>query len=233
MIKRKINREFLDDSDLSSILERGDKNISRKNLENIYETMMKNLQEVSKKQTELEKRIDILNKNNEEFSIQNKNLSEEYEERKKYTGNLENIIYFIINNAQNGVKIQTDALSSSNNMSENQDDVIFHEPKSSENDLNMENSDNESMDMFHEVNVLSPCLISSPNIKPRKINNNLSSNINEMLISLSTNRNSNEDYSIEEDYSPSHKNMSYVSFPMSEENKININEFNFNSQQSM
>jgi hypothetical protein len=84
MIKRKINKNYsfnnnTEDTDLSDIFkeEKDLRTLSRKNLEDIYGNLLKNIDDLTKRQSELENKIDFLNKKNEDYVCKNKSISEE------------------------------------------------------------------------------------------------------------------------------------------------------------
>jgi hypothetical protein len=84
MIKRKINKQHgfnsaVDDSELSEIIKE-DKDlmgISRKGLEGIYGNLVRNVEELTKRQTELDSQINFLNKKNEDYILKNKSVTDE------------------------------------------------------------------------------------------------------------------------------------------------------------
>jgi hypothetical protein len=82
MIKRKINNHHYsstDDTELSEIFrdEKDFRNLSKKNLEEVYKNLLKNIDELTKRQGELEGKIENLSKKNEEYIAKNKIISEE------------------------------------------------------------------------------------------------------------------------------------------------------------
>jgi hypothetical protein len=98
LIKRKINNNSNQEEDNISIV-KNDNNIHSKRgktLENTYNSVLKNLEEVSKKQSELEIKIESISKENESFIKDNNCLQEEVEEKKSYTKNLESMLFFIL-----------------------------------------------------------------------------------------------------------------------------------------
>lgn len=108
MIKRKVNnnrKNSLEDSDFSDYQSewRGGNNISssshnphsKKNIEEIYTDLVKNLEEVGKKQKELELKASLIEKKNDSFVNENLRLTHEMKEKRAYTKNLEIVIYFI------------------------------------------------------------------------------------------------------------------------------------------
>jgi hypothetical protein len=88
LIKRKINtsayQSTSDDTELSEMLreERESKLASKRNMEDICSNMLKNMDELSKKFSDTEKKIEILSKKNDEYIAKNKSLMNELSENK-------------------------------------------------------------------------------------------------------------------------------------------------------
>lgn len=101
MIKRKINinqnnlnADYLDLLEIHQ--ERDFKNMSKKNLEEVYSKILKNLDELKSKQTEIEFKIDTVKQRNDFALVENDSLKTEYEERKNYTKNLELLVILVL-----------------------------------------------------------------------------------------------------------------------------------------
>jgi hypothetical protein len=84
MIKRKINKQHgfnstAEDSELSEIIKEDKdlRGISRKGLEGIYGNLVRNVEELTKRQTELDSQINFLNKKNEDYILKNKSVTDE------------------------------------------------------------------------------------------------------------------------------------------------------------
>jgi hypothetical protein len=84
MIKRKINKQHgfnstAEDSELSEIIKEDKdlRGISRKGLEGIYGNLVRNVEELTKRQTELDSQINFLNKKNEDYILKNKSVADE------------------------------------------------------------------------------------------------------------------------------------------------------------
>jgi hypothetical protein len=101
MIKRKINNsqnnQCPDDLDLINLHQEKDlKNLSKKNLEDIYSKVLRNLEEIKSKQKEIESRIEVEKEKNESALNENISLKNEFTEKKNYTKNLEFMIILIL-----------------------------------------------------------------------------------------------------------------------------------------
>jgi hypothetical protein len=101
MIKRKINvnqnnpnAEDLDFLELAQ--ERDFKNLSKKNLEEVYSKVLKNLDDIKSRQSDIEFKIDTVKEKNEIALNENESLKKDFEERKNYTKNLEFLIILIL-----------------------------------------------------------------------------------------------------------------------------------------
>ena len=101
MIKRKINnsqnnqgQEEFEINDLHT--ERDFKNLSKKNLEEIYSKVLKNLDDVKANLSQIESRIDCLKEKNNVAESENISLNNDFTERKNYTRNLEFLIMLIL-----------------------------------------------------------------------------------------------------------------------------------------
>lgn len=81
------------DSDLSDYKEK--KVNPKKSIEDIYLSLVKNLEEISNKQKELEFRIEAIESKNEFYMQENDELNEEVNQKRIYSANLEKVICFI------------------------------------------------------------------------------------------------------------------------------------------
>jgi hypothetical protein len=82
MIKRKVNNNHSfnstnDDTDLSDVFKEDVRNLSKKGLGEVYNNLLKNIDELTKKQSELENKIEGLTRKNEDYVGKNKTMSEE------------------------------------------------------------------------------------------------------------------------------------------------------------
>jgi hypothetical protein len=88
MIKRKVNSHVLsstvDDTDLSDIFkdEKELRHLSKKGLEEIYSNMLKTIDDLTKRQSELEGKVESLTKKNEDQVHKNKVISEDLSNKK-------------------------------------------------------------------------------------------------------------------------------------------------------
>jgi hypothetical protein len=101
MIKRKINiNQNNPNADYLDLLEihqdRDFKNMSKKNLEEVYSKVLKNLDELKSKQSEIEFKIDTVKERNDFALTENDSLKTEYAERKDHTKNLELLIILVL-----------------------------------------------------------------------------------------------------------------------------------------
>lgn len=101
MIKRKINNnqnnQCQDDLDYIDLnLEKDFKNLSKKNLEDIYTKVLKSLDEIKNKQNEIESNIEITKEKNQMALNEYSTLKNEFTEKKNTTKNLEILIILIL-----------------------------------------------------------------------------------------------------------------------------------------
>jgi hypothetical protein len=89
MIKRKVNNNHtfnstVDDTDLSDIFkdEKELRHLSKKGLEEIYGNLLKNIDDLTKRQSELEGKVESLTKKNEDYVHKNKVISEDLSNKK-------------------------------------------------------------------------------------------------------------------------------------------------------
>ena len=88
LIKRKINNSAYqstsDDTELSEMLreERESKLASKRSMEDLCSNMLKNMDELSKKFNDTERRIEMLSKKNDEYIGKNKSLMNELSENR-------------------------------------------------------------------------------------------------------------------------------------------------------
>jgi hypothetical protein len=89
MIKRKVNNNHafnstVDDTDLSDIFkdEKELRHLSKKGLEEIYSNLLKNIDDLTKRQSELEGKVESLTKKNEDHVTKNKVMSEDLANKK-------------------------------------------------------------------------------------------------------------------------------------------------------
>jgi hypothetical protein len=97
LIKRKVNNSLRRSSIESDISEVPECKISnKKSLEDVYQNLVKNLEEVSHRQSELEIKINSMENKNKKFIEENDLLTQEVAEKKSYTKNLEMLIILIL-----------------------------------------------------------------------------------------------------------------------------------------
>jgi hypothetical protein len=95
LIKRKINNSALqstsDDTELSEMLreERENKLATKRSLDDFCSQVMKNMDELTKKFNETEKRIETISRKNDEYHVKNKSLISELSENRYHLFNLE------------------------------------------------------------------------------------------------------------------------------------------------
>jgi predicted AAA+ superfamily ATPase len=88
MIKRKINSNSFqstsDDTELSEMLreERESKLASKRSMDDVCTNLMKNMDEMTKKYNETERRVDLIAKRNDEYIVKNKMLMNELSENR-------------------------------------------------------------------------------------------------------------------------------------------------------
>ncbi len=130
-------KESLEDSEFSEICELKTKATPKKSLEDIYYAVLKSLDEVSKKQTELEVKIEIIDSKNDNFIEENEAITHEIEEKKNYTKNLEVLIILILEYA---MKIQKEDMISATGDYFKEIQPIKNEKNSNSNSISNSNS---------------------------------------------------------------------------------------------
>ncbi len=97
MIKRKVNNSHRRESIESDFSEVQESKVSpKKNLEDIYLGVMQSLDELNQRQKEIEIKVDSMEKKNDNISHENEIMTQEVNEKKTYTNNLEMLIILIL-----------------------------------------------------------------------------------------------------------------------------------------
>lgn len=99
LIKRKVNscnRKSSEEDDFYDYSERESRIRPKMNIEDIYMSVTKTLEDLSRRQQELEVKIDSLDSSNEDISQENSQISTELDDKRAYVNKLETLILFII-----------------------------------------------------------------------------------------------------------------------------------------
>lgn len=127
LIKRKINTlhgsPLNDDGYVQEQSNQDKRNQNKKSLEDIYSNVLKHLDEVGTKQSELESKVDLLCKKNDDFVKDNKYMTEEVVERKSYAKNLELLIFILLDFVVSHREVNNNENINDIKQSENSDNV--------------------------------------------------------------------------------------------------------------
>jgi hypothetical protein len=117
-IKRKVNttnrKSSLDEDGFYELPERELRTRPRKNLEDIYSVIEKTVEDLTKRQGELETKLNSMEKSNEFLEEENEQMESELSDKKNYTNKLEALIFLILDrlrNEANGSNLTTTSLT--------------------------------------------------------------------------------------------------------------------------
>lgn len=112
LIKRKVNihtrRSSLEEDPYGDLPEREARAKPKKGIEDIYASVLRTLEDLARKQTELEAKVDLIEENNSNLVEENNQITEEIDEKKNYTRNLETLILLILEYAAKAKKEECD-----------------------------------------------------------------------------------------------------------------------------
>ena len=121
LIKRKVNinnrRSSMEEEVFSNQPERESRVKPKKNLEDIYSTVAITLEDLNRRQTELEGKIESMEQKNDALAEVNEQVTEDLAEKKNYTNNLETLVLVILDQAARSK--QEDGSSTSLNLTRN------------------------------------------------------------------------------------------------------------------
>ena len=124
-----VNNESINQPIINNLL--GNKKITKKDLEDNLNNLIKEMNANQNKQKELELKIEKLKKQNEQFLIQNRQMLNEVRKKNDYNKNLERVVYFIVG-----------GLANKQNKFNNKDNYLLDNENSISNNINGMNCEN-------------------------------------------------------------------------------------------